>query len=159
MEYKDMSLLNPFEEDTTQQIEISCLKSFPQLEPLELPDLSFDKIEQLGFAFQNRDADAFNLLVSEKMKNGTLGNKSEFINSFISHCDKLEAKYSQISIETFEGKCNRAWCNKGAKGFTVVVSQTKTKATLWSFNVIARNHTDGGVILWQCQQFIRDIKR
>lgn len=137
------------------QVEIS--ESLIQAPAVKLPALTFNSTEQLCLALQNRDKNALEYLISDKMKSEFLKDKASFIYNYISYCNTLERKNGKLLVQIFNGACNACYCNIGMKGIAVSVNTIENNKQLWKFNLIIEQMPDGKLELEKCHSFT--IKR
>jgi hypothetical protein len=121
--------------------------------PIQLPQLTFDVVEQLVLAIQNRDERALEFLITDEMKSDTLKDKKGFIEGFISYCNTLQKKHVAIYVHTTKGGCNSSYCNPGKTGFSVSVHAVIDNKQLWHFNLITEVTPYNQVEVWKCFDF------
>lgn len=124
---------------------------------IQLPHLTFDVVEQLVLALQNRDKQALEFLITDDMKSSTLKDKNGFIEGFITYCNALQKKHGAIYVQTTKGGCNSSYCNPGKSGFSVSVHAVIDNKQLWHFNVLTEVTQNNQVEVWKCFDFKIDI--
>lgn len=131
-------------------------KSKPSTQ-IQLPNLTFDVVEQLVLALQNRDKQALEFLITDEMKSSTLKDKKGFIEGFIAYCNTLQKKHGTIYVQITKGGCNSSYCNPGKSGFSVSVLTVIDNKQLWHFNLITEVTQNNQVEVWKCFDFKIDI--
>ena len=106
-----------------------------ELQEVKLPSLDFDIFEQFSLAIQNRDRNALEYLISDKLDSDGFKDKQDFIDKYLGHCKVLEKKHGQIYVQTHKGSCGGGYCIKGKPGIGVSVNSIVDNKPLWNFNV------------------------
>jgi len=130
--------------------ELSLTKTSPELPEVILPELGFDRIEQLCLALQNRDKNALEYLIWDKMVSFDLKSKQAFIKNYLSYCKQLERKHGKLFILTLKGACNKKNCNLGKQGINVSVNSLVNNKQLWKFNLLIETTKSGKLDLGKC---------
>jgi hypothetical protein len=130
--------------------ELSLTKTSPELPEVSLPELGFDMIEQLCLALQNRDKNALEYLIWDKMVSFDLKSKQAFIKNYLSYCKQLERKHGKLFILTLKGACNEKQCNLGKQGINVSVNSLVNNKQLWKFNLLIETSKSGKLDLGKC---------
>jgi hypothetical protein len=130
--------------------ELSLTKTSPELPEVILPELGFDRIEQLCLALQNRDKNALEYLIWDKMVSFDLKSKQAFIKNYLSYCKQLERKHGKLFILTLKGACNGKHCHLGKQGINVSVNSLVNNKQLWKFNLLIETSKSGKLDLGKC---------
>lgn len=128
-------------------------KSTELLQEVHLPSFDFDIFEQFSLALQNRDKNAMEFLISDKMVADDFKDKQDFINKYLNHCNKLEGKYGKIYVQTHKGSCGGGYCLKGRPGFAVSVHSVFQNKQLWNFNIITELDDTEKIDMCKCWFF------
>lgn len=124
-----------------------------KFKPITLPETSFDLVEQLAFALQNRDAIGLRQLIDKDAHNSNWGSREDFIQKFTGFCDRMEQRHSSIYVHTVPGQCGRERCSRGANGLGVTVNTINDNKLLWRFNLVFDKTQRNTVMVRLCQQF------
>ncbi len=130
--------------------EMSLTKTTKELPEVSLPELGFDRIEQLCLALQNRDKNALEYLICDKMVSFDLKSKQAFISNYLSYCRQLERRHGKLFILTLKGACNGKQCNLGKQGINVSVNSLVNNKQLWKFNLLIETTKSGKLDLGKC---------
>ena len=123
------------------------------LEPIVLPSTDIKLMEQFALALQTRDADLLGHVISKNAYFSWMDAREPFVKAYLRYCNQLERKHGKIYVQTVNGSCQRATCNRGKEGLAVTVFSMAKNKLLWSFNLVAKELADGTLDLWKCPNF------
>jgi len=130
----------------------------PAYNPLKEIADNLDIYEQLKIALQIRDRQTLNYLLSDLNKAYYWQSKQDFIEKYVSTCERLASK-EQIFITVLKGGCKAGKNGLNTCGFSsntgmsVSVNTVCNNKPLWQFNLLYDLDNQGKIILKKCNVF------